>query len=132
MKTNIIYIGFYNDKANNYPLLPNINSIDIDHNQNFNLIKLIHNAVLNNFTCIPYKGYSSCRICNCCNGSVEYSYYDKPTNTIFKLPEGYFHYVLSHHIKLNQSLIDLYNNHFVNQHQSFCQSIINLYKKHQP
>jgi hypothetical protein len=108
---NIVAIGFFNDEANNYPLLSNINSIEIDHNQDFNLAKLIHNAVKENFVSIHYKGYSSCRLCNCMNGSITYSYYEKSSNTTFMLPEGYFHYVLDHHLKLNQSLIDLYHRH---------------------
>jgi hypothetical protein len=40
-----------------------------------------------------FKGISTCRICKCANGSVEYS------NSKFIWPEGYRHYIESHNIK---------------------------------
>ena len=40
-----------------------------------------------------YKGISSCRICNCMNGSREYKYEG------WQWPEGYSHYIEKHNVR---------------------------------
>lgn len=42
---------------------------------------------------VHYKGISSCRCCNTCNGSGEYSHKN------WKWPEGLMHYIVDHNIE---------------------------------
>lgn len=42
---------------------------------------------------IHYKGWSTCRICKCHNGSTEYVYNG------WRWPEGFAHYVLEHNVR---------------------------------
>lgn len=44
-----------------------------------------------------YKGTSKCRICGCDNGNSEMIIWNK--STVYCIPEGYYHYIISHRIK---------------------------------
>jgi hypothetical protein len=46
----------------------------------------------NRLTPVRSKGWSICRICNCMNGSDEYSYKN------FVWPSGYLHYIRDHNV----------------------------------
>lgn len=47
-----------------------------------------------------YKGFSKCRICNCINGTIEYSVGG------FTWPDGYIHYIEDHDVLPDE---DFYN-----------------------
>ncbi|QZE59519.1 hypothetical protein MPK66_gp275 [Erwinia phage pEa_SNUABM_2] len=40
-----------------------------------------------------YKGFSTCRICDCANGSADYNYKD------WQWPSGYSHYIKKHNVQ---------------------------------
>ena len=47
-----------------------------------------------------YKGISHCRICNCRNGSEEYTY----KNHVW--PQGYMHYLIQHNVHPSKEFYD--------------------------
>lgn len=46
-----------------------------------------------------YKGFSTCRFCNCINGTSDQS------DSVYIWPEGYVHYLEHHHVKPDESFI---------------------------
>lgn len=51
-----------------------------------------------------YKGWSSCRICKCHNGSREFF------NNNFRWPSGYKHYLKDHNVKPDDDFFEYINN----------------------
>jgi hypothetical protein len=54
-----------------------------------NALRIVESAAIKN----SYKGWSTCRICGCRNGSSEYTYKG------FRWPSGFDHYIENHNIK---------------------------------
>ena len=52
-----------------------------------------------------YLGISRCRLCKCNNGSKEIII-KGPNGIIFKIPEGFLHYVKHHNIHISQQFIE--------------------------
>lgn len=49
---------------------------------------------------VRYRGFSTCRICSCINGSTEFQ------NSKFRWPSGLRHYIETHNVKPDQEFID--------------------------
>lgn len=48
-----------------------------------------------------YRGWSTCRICECHNGNAEYSHEG------FTWPEGYLHYIKAHNVKPDEEFMKM-------------------------
>jgi hypothetical protein len=86
--SKIINEGFWYSKYE--PNLPKpVDSGDWAEKEQF-ILKL--EKLQNTLSPVGYKGWSTCRICNCMNGSEEYSYKN------FVWPSGYLHYIRDHNV----------------------------------
>lgn len=56
-------------------------------------------GVMTNPPTASYRGFSTCRICNCHNGSRDYS------DSVYLWPQGYPHYIEQHGVKPPQEFI---------------------------
>ena len=60
----------------------------------FTFLKKLRNLENSNeVNSVVYRGFSSCRLCKCANGSKEYEYKN------WTWPEGFMHYVEAHNVK---------------------------------
>lgn len=110
------YIGYWRKNFFNffdeYPFpIPNIKKL----NQSDIIAKTMH--VLNTFgRTNSYFGYSSCRICKKRNEYSEYSIHFN--NSTYVIPSGYFHYLIYHNVKIDDTLVEIVNYYStVKQHQ---------------
>ena len=46
-----------------------------------------------NAKCVRYRGFSTCRVCGCLNGTKEFSHNN------WKWPEGLMHYIVEHNVQ---------------------------------
>jgi hypothetical protein len=99
------YIGYWRtkrDSLSNFPF-PDENSSDVVYDEEY--IKTVKDVLDKNSEIIQYRGYSNCRICNKLNGSSEYCINYK--NETFCIPQGYFHYLTEHCVKMDDTLMEI-------------------------
>lgn len=53
--------------------------------------------------CISYRGFSSCRICGCMNGSREF------LHNGFRWPQGLMHYITEHNVQPSAEFREMIN-----------------------
>lgn len=106
MQKNVL-IGFYDDvgEKTNQPV-PNIATVDELNKaqQVFEKLKTHSNVNADGEETYPYiitngyRGFSTCRVCYCANGSAEYII-EMNEQLVLRIPYGYQHYVMDHKVK---------------------------------
>lgn len=99
----IIYIGYWNNSANQYPEYPlPIAQKPYDNKEVVSMIKFIFEKAHPQYC----KGMSPCRLCSSTNGSSEYQVTFK--NTKYVIPEGYLHYIKEHFVEPDPLIKEIY------------------------
>jgi len=100
---NKYYVGFWKESAHMgwipgarvWTELPVANTSSLSSDQQTQLIHLLKRAeqVANR---TEYFGFSTCRLCGICNGGEEFEWKG------FVWPSGYMHYLLEHHVQMDE------------------------------
>lgn len=95
IKSKLVQVGFWFSENNPEFPTPIKNSDGLDERTRSLIVKYLESGN----TVARYKGYSTCRICQCTNGSKEIS------DEKYIWPSGLSHYVKEHHVKLPEEFI---------------------------
>lgn len=99
MRANLKNIGFWHDL--HCPSLPHPREfVDPSWNAAERAVVLAYLKTRKGRTVTGRRGSSRCRICDCSNGSEDFS------DGVYLWPSGYAHYVEVHHVKPPQAFIE--------------------------